>query len=231
MEKLRNDNAINTRQLLKNDEEITELRKDQRDNDEIIRMLRLEDKVKANTIAQLTKKYKKTLQDHSSISSKLYKLNRLNHTLGEDISRLKWVVESWISYSDFSNKDVIFLTFRNQINALEKDLLNSTYKFDELRRVKENLQHEREALRSEIIKLNNQIADLKHTIMMQTINIDGLQLDINKLNVKLDEARINVSKSEKERDEMAQEVETLHERIEYQQGKRFWFSWGVVMIV
>lgn len=89
MEKLRNDNAINTRQLLKNDEEITELRKDQRDNDEIIRMLRLEDKVKANTIAQLTKKYKKTLQDHSSISSKLYKLNRLNHTLGEDISRLK----------------------------------------------------------------------------------------------------------------------------------------------
>ncbi|XP_050316752.1 cilia- and flagella-associated protein 58-like [Bactrocera neohumeralis] len=194
LEKLRNDNAINTRQLLKNDEEITELRKDQRDNDEIIRTLRLEDKVKANTIGQLTKKYKKTLQDHSSISSKLYKLNRLNHTLGEDISRLK-----------------------NQINALEKDLLNSTYKFDELRRVKENLQHEREALRSEIIKLNNQIADLKHTIMMQTINIDGLQLDINKLNVKLDEARINVSKSEKERDEMAQEVETLHERIEYQQ--------------
>ncbi|CAD6992533.1 unnamed protein product [Ceratitis capitata] len=194
LEKLRNDNAINTRQLLKNDEEITELRREQRENDDLIRTLRLEDKVKANTIGQLTKKYKKTLQDHSSISSKLYKLNRLNHTLGEDITRLK-----------------------NQINALEKDLLNSTYKFDELRRVKENLQHEREALRSEIVKLNNQIADLKHTIMMQSINIDGLQLDINKLNVKLDEARINVSKSEKERDEMAQEVETLHERIEYQQ--------------
>lgn len=119
----------------------------------------------------------------------------------------------------YSNKVLIFLLLRNQINALEKDVLNSTYKFDELRRVKENLQHEREALRSEIVKLNNQIADLKHTIMMQTINIDGLQLDINKLNVKLDEARINVSKSEKERDEMAQEVETLHERIEYQQGK------------
>lgn len=101
---------------------------------------------------------------------------------------------------------------------MEKDLLNSTYKFDELRRVKENMQHERDALRSDIVKLNNQIADLKHTIMMQTINIDGLQLDINKLNVKLDEAHISVSKAEKERHEMEQEVETLHERIEYQQG-------------
>ncbi|XP_036323029.1 cilia- and flagella-associated protein 58-like [Rhagoletis pomonella] len=194
VEKLRNDNAISNRQLLKNDEEITEMRMDQRANEELIKALRLEDKVKANTINQITKKYKKAVQDHSSISSKLYKLNRLNNTLGEDIARLK-----------------------NQINALEKDLVNSTYKFDELRNVKDNIQHERDALRSDIVKLNNQIADLKHTIMMQTINIDGLHLDINKLNVKLDEARISVSKSQKERDEMAQEVETLHERIEYQQ--------------
>ncbi|XP_067624478.1 cilia- and flagella-associated protein 58-like [Eurosta solidaginis] len=194
MEKLRNEYAINNRQLLKNDEEITELRKEQRENEETIRALRLEDKVKANTLNQLAKKHKKALQDHSSISSKLYKLNRLNHTLGEDIARLK-----------------------NQYNALEKDLLNSNFKFEDMRRLKENMQHERDALRSDIVKLNNIIADHKHSIMLQSINIDSLQMDINKLNVKLDEARINVSKSEKERDEMAQEVETLHERIEYQQ--------------
>lgn len=89
MEKLRNDNAINNIQLHKNDEELTELRKDQRKNEELIKSLRLEDKVKANTINELIKKYKKALQDHSSISSKLYKLNRMNHTLGEDITRLK----------------------------------------------------------------------------------------------------------------------------------------------
>ncbi|XP_053954146.1 cilia- and flagella-associated protein 58 [Anastrepha ludens] len=194
LEKLRNDNIVNNRQILKNEEDIADLRKEVRENEDLIRTLRLEDKVKANTITQLTKKYKKAVQDHSSISSKLYKLNRLNHTLGEDITRLK-----------------------NQINALEKDVLNSTYKFDELRRAKEHIQHERDALRSDIVKLNNQIADLKHTIMMQSIHIDGLQLDISKLNVKLDEMRLNVSKAEKERDEMAQEVETLHERIEYQQ--------------
>lgn len=112
---------------------------------------------------------------------------------------------------------VIF--FRNQSNSLEKDLLNSAQKFDELRRLKDNVQRERDNLRSDVVKLNNQIADLRHTIMMQSNTMDGLRLDINRLNVKVDEAKINVSKAEKERDEMAQEVETLHEKIEYYQGE------------
>lgn len=81
------------------------------------------------------------------------------------------------------------------------------------------MQRERDNLRSDMLKLSNQIADLRHTIMMQSNTIDILHLDINKLNVKLDEAKINITKAEKERDEMAQEVETLHERIEYYQGK------------
>lgn len=109
---------------------------------------------------------------------------------------------------------------RNQTNSLEKDLLNAAHKYEDLRRLKENMQRERDTLRSDIVKLNNQIANLRHTIMMQNNNIDNLRLDINKLNVKLDEAKISISKAEKQRDEMAKEVDALHERIENYQGKQ-----------
>ncbi|XP_065359816.1 cilia- and flagella-associated protein 58-like [Calliphora vicina] len=195
-EKLRNDNSLNLKQLAKYEGEISDLHKEQKETEELVRSLRLEDKVKSNTITQINNKYKKAVQDHSAVSSKLYKINRLNNGLNEDIVR-----------------------FKNQTNSLEKDLLNSAQKFDDLRRLKDNVQRERENLRSDIVKLNNQIADLRHTIMMQSNTIDGLHLDINKLNVKLDEAKINIAKAEKERDEMAQEVETLHERIEYYQDQ------------
>lgn len=74
-------------------------------------------------------------------------------------------------------------------------------------------------MRSDTLKLNNLLADLRHDMIMKTNIISGLNLDINKLNVKLDEAYVLKAKSEKERDEMAQEMETLHERIENYQGK------------
>lgn len=75
-------------------------------------------------------------------------------------------------------------------------------------------------MRSDTLKLNNLLADLRHDMIMKTNIISGLNLDINKLNVKLDEAYVLKAKSEKERDEMAQEMETLHERIENYQGKQ-----------
>lgn len=81
------------------------------------------------------------------------------------------------------------------------------------------MQKERDSLRSEIIKINNTIADLRHDMMLKVNMISSLNLDLNKLNVRLDEAYILKAKSEKERDEMAQEMETLHERIESYQGK------------
>lgn len=112
----------------------------------------------------------------------------------------------------------IFL-FRNNINSLEKDVLTAIGRADDIRRVKETLQKERDSLRSEIIKLNNTIADLRHDMMLKINMISSLNLDLNKLNVRLDEAYILKAKSEKERDEMAQEMETLHERIESYQGK------------
>ncbi|XP_023292258.2 cilia- and flagella-associated protein 58-like [Lucilia cuprina] len=195
-EKLKNDNSLHLKQLAKYEDDIVVLHKEQKETEELIRSLRLEDKVKCNTITQLNNKYKKSVQDHSAVSSKLYKINRINNGLNEDIVR-----------------------YKNQTNSLEKDLLNSAQKFDELRRLKDNIQRERDNLRSDIVKLNNQIADLRHSIMMQSNTIDSLHLDINKLNVKLDEAKINIAKAEKERDEMAQEVETLHEKIEYYQDQ------------
>ncbi|XP_075150835.1 occludin-Related Y [Haematobia irritans] len=194
LEKLKNDNTLQLKQLTKYEDEIENLHKQQRESDETMKALRLEDKVKAHTINQLKNKFKKCEQDHTSVSSKLFKMNRINNGLNEDIIRLK-----------------------NQSNSLEKDLLNSAQKFDDLRRLKDNIQRERDNLRSDVVKLNNQIADLRHTIMMQNNTIDNLRLDINKLNVKVDEAKINIAKAEKERDEMAQEVETLHEKIEYYQ--------------
>ncbi|TMW51372.1 hypothetical protein DOY81_003555 [Sarcophaga bullata] len=193
-EKLRNDNSLNNKQLAKYEDDIAQLRKEQKEADELIRSLRLEDKVKTNVISSLNNKNKKAMQEVSNLSSRLYKMNRINNSLNEDIVRLK-----------------------NQCNSLEKDLLNSAQKYDDLRRLKDNMQRERDNLRSDMLKLNNQIADLRHTIMMHSNTIDILHLDINKLNVKLDEAKINIAKAEKERDEMAQEVETLHERIEYYQ--------------
>lgn len=115
---------------------------------------------------------------------------------------------------------IILYYFRNTINSLEKDVLTAVGRADDIRRVKDSLQKERDSLRSDVLKLNNQIADLKHDMMMKTNIISGLNLDINKLNVRLDEAYILKAKSEKERDEMAQEMETLHERIENYQGEQ-----------
>lgn len=115
---------------------------------------------------------------------------------------------------------LILYYFRNTINSLEKDVLTAVGRADDIRRVKDSLQKERDSLRSDVLKLNNQIADLKHDMMMKTNIISGLNLDINKLNVRLDEAYILKAKSEKERDEMAQEMETLHERIENYQGEQ-----------
>ncbi|GBO99030.1 Lateral signaling target protein 2 homolog [Eumeta japonica] len=132
---------LQAKQLEKNEDDIAGLNKEQKELDELIKSLRLEDKIKSNTIIQLNNK--------------------------------------------------------NQNNSLEKDLLNSVHKFEDLRRLKDNMQRERDTLRSDIIKLNNQIADLRHTIMMQNNNIDNLRLDINKLNVRLDEAKINIGKAEK----------------------------------
>lgn len=110
------------------------------------------------------------------------------------------------------------------MNSLEKDLISASSKFDDLRVLKENIQRERDTLRSDIIKQNNTASDLRHTIMMQTITIDNLHMDVNKLNVKLDEAKINISKAIRERDEMAQEMETLNEKIEYLQGKYYFIT-------
>ncbi|XP_033250249.1 cilia- and flagella-associated protein 58 isoform X2 [Drosophila miranda] len=107
----------------------------------------------------------------------------------------------------------------NNINSLEKDVLNANGRTDDIRRIKETLQRERDSLRSDIIKLSNTMADFKHDMMLKANMISSLNLDINKLNVKLDEAYILKSKAEKERDEMAQEMETLHERIENYQDQ------------
>lgn len=54
-----------------------------------MKALRLEDKVKGHTIIQLSNKFKKAVQDHSAMSSKFYKVNRLNNGLNEEIIRLK----------------------------------------------------------------------------------------------------------------------------------------------
>lgn len=123
--------------------------------------------------------------------------------------------------NNYNLQTIIFILFffRNNINSLEKDVLTAIGRADDIRRVKEALQKERDSLRSEIIKLNNTIADLRHDMMLKINMISSLNLDLNKLNVRLDEAYIMKAKSEKERDEMAQEMETLHERIENYQGK------------
>lgn len=101
---------------------------------------------------------------------------------------------------------------------MEKDLLQSAHKSEELRRLKDFATRERDNLRRDVAKLNNVMSDLRHTNMMKSNTLDGLHLDIQKLNIKLDEARIQIGKAEKERDETAQQVESLHERIDYMQG-------------
>ncbi|XP_037943974.1 cilia- and flagella-associated protein 58-like [Teleopsis dalmanni] len=194
VDKMRNDNSLLSKQVLKSEDDIKELRKEQKYNEEVIRNQRLEDTSKANVIQQLTIKFKKSMQDYGSMSSKVYKMNKINHGLNEEIVRLK-----------------------NQINALEKSIITSGHTYEELRQVKDNILRERDVLRSDIIKTNNIMADLRHQIMVQSNTMDALRLDINKFNVKLDEAKINVLKAERERDEISQEMESLQERIEYLQ--------------
>lgn len=75
--------------MAKYEEKIAELHKEQKKADDTMKALRLEDKVKGHTIIQLSNKFKKAVQDHSEMSSKFYKVNRLNNGLNEEIIRLK----------------------------------------------------------------------------------------------------------------------------------------------
>ncbi|KQS48861.1 uncharacterized protein Dere_GG26664, partial [Drosophila erecta] len=188
-------NALN-KAMHKNEDDIADLTKNQKNNEEMIKQLRLIEKEKSNAVSQLTSRLKKSIEDQNNATTRMYKLNRKVMILNSEILRLK-----------------------NNINSLEKDVLNANGRTDDIRRIKETLQRERDSLRSDIIKLNNTMADLKHDMMLKANMISSLNLDMNKLNVKLDEAYILKSKAEKERDEMAQEMETLHERIENYQGK------------
>nr|DAA06426.1 TPA_inf: occludin-related Y protein [Drosophila erecta] len=188
-------NALN-KAMHKNEDDIADLTKNQKNNEEMIKQLRLIEKEKSNAVSQLTSRLKKSIEDQNNATTRMYKLNRKVMILNSEILRLK-----------------------NNINSLEKDVLNANGRTDDIRRIKETLQRERDSLRSDIIKLNNTMADLKHDMMLKANMISSLNLDMNKLNVKLDEAYILKSKAEKERDEMAQEMETLHERIENYQDQ------------
>ncbi|XP_070144445.1 cilia- and flagella-associated protein 58 [Drosophila kikkawai] len=188
-------NALN-KAMHKYEDDIADLTKNQKNNEEMIKQLRFIEKEKSNAVSQLSSKLKKSIEDQNNATTRMYKLNRKVMMLNSEILRLK-----------------------NNINSLEKDVLNANGRTDEVFRVKETLQRERDSLRSNIIKLNNSMADLKHDMMLKANMISSLNLDINKLNVKLDEAYILKSKAEKERDEMAQEMETLHERIENYQDQ------------
>ncbi|KRF97430.1 uncharacterized protein Dwil_GK28013, partial [Drosophila willistoni] len=183
-------NALN-KTIHKYEDDITEMTKNQKNNEEIIKQLRLIEKEKSNALNQMTTKLKKSIEDQNNATTRLYKLNRKVMMLNSEILRHK-----------------------NNINSLEKDILNANGRTDDIRRIKDSLQRERDSLRSDIIKLNNTMADFKHDMMLKGNMISSLNLDMNKMNIKLDEAYILKSKAEKERDEMAQEMETLHERIE-----------------
>lgn len=89
VEKFRGDNAVQAKTIVKHEDEIADLHKEARKSDEVIKALRLEDKAKAHSITQLNNKYKKAVQDHSSVSSKFYKINRVNNSLNEEVVRLK----------------------------------------------------------------------------------------------------------------------------------------------
>nr|DAA06424.1 TPA_inf: occludin-related Y protein [Drosophila willistoni] len=188
-------NALN-KTIHKYEDDITEMTKNQKNNEEIIKQLRLIEKEKSNALNQMTTKLKKSIEDQNNATTRLYKLNRKVMMLNSEILRHK-----------------------NNINSLEKDILNANGRTDDIRRIKDSLQRERDSLRSDIIKLNNTMADFKHDMMLKGNMISSLNLDMNKMNIKLDEAYILKSKAEKERDEMAQEMETLHERIENYQDQ------------
>ncbi|XP_055905296.1 cilia- and flagella-associated protein 58 [Eupeodes corollae] len=191
IEKFRSENLVYARQQIKHEAEMEANNKEKSDLEETIRVLRAGEKQKTEEVNQLTKRYKKTVYDYDALSQKLYKMDRKLNTLNEESVKQK-----------------------NLSNALEKDLLSSAQKMEDLRRLKDYVTRERDGLRSDIAKLNNNLSDQRHTNMMQSNKIDNLNLDIQKLNVKLDEAKINISKAEKERDGMAQEVESQRERIE-----------------
>nr|DAA06421.1 TPA_inf: occludin-related Y protein [Drosophila grimshawi] len=188
-------NSLN-KAMRKHEDDVSELTKNQRNNDEIIKHLRLIEKEKSTEVIQLTSKLKKSVDDQNNASSRLFKINRKVVILNNEIMQHK-----------------------NNINSLEKEVLNASGRAEDMRRIKDSLQKERDSLRSEIIKLNNFIADLRHDLTLKTNIISSLNLDLNKLNIRLDEAYILKSKAEKERDEMAQEMETLYERIENYQDQ------------
>ncbi|XP_030370286.1 cilia- and flagella-associated protein 58 [Scaptodrosophila lebanonensis] len=196
LEKFKAEVNMLSKTVHKNEDEISDLTKNLRNSEEIIKQLRLIEKEKSNTVSQLTAKLKKSMEDQNNATKRMYNLNRKVLSLNSDMLRQK-----------------------NNINSLEKDVVNANGRADDIRRVKETVQRERDSLRSDIIKLNNTMADFKHDMMLKTNMISSLQMDVNKLNVKLDEAYILKSKAERERDEMAQEMETLHERIENYQDQ------------
>lgn len=100
------------------------------------------------------------------------------------------------------------------MNNFEKDIMSAAVKYEELRLSKDNVVRERDRLRSDLAKLNNSMAELKHKMLLMSISIDNLKFDIEKRNKMVEESKRLVALAEKERDEQAQIVESLQEKIE-----------------
>lgn len=100
------------------------------------------------------------------------------------------------------------------MHNLDKDILTAALKYEELRLSKDNVTRERDRLRSDLAKLNNNMAELKHKMLLMSISIDNLKLDVEKRDKMVEESKRLVELAEKERDEQAQIVESLQEKIE-----------------
>ncbi|XP_017007320.3 cilia- and flagella-associated protein 58 [Drosophila takahashii] len=103
---------------------------------------------------------------------------------------------------------------RNEIKVLEKKILMTSAKLDEVIRQKEEMGRYRDKLRIEITRLNDTVAGVRHEIAIVRHQMQDLQNDLHRANKQLDEKDLQVQKIAREKREQSLELNDAYKKID-----------------
>ncbi|KAH8363356.1 hypothetical protein KR084_008893, partial [Drosophila pseudotakahashii] len=103
---------------------------------------------------------------------------------------------------------------QNEIKVLEKKIIMTAAKLDEVIRQKEEMGRYREKLRIEITRLNDTVAGVRHEIAIVRHQMQDLQNDLHRANKQLDEKDQQVQKIAREKREQSLELNDAYKKID-----------------
>ncbi|XP_022229509.1 cilia- and flagella-associated protein 58 isoform X2 [Drosophila obscura] len=102
----------------------------------------------------------------------------------------------------------------NEIKALEKKQSMTMAKLDEVTHQKDDISRARGKLQLEIVRINDVAAGLRHGMVTLRAQIQDVNLDLSRVNKKLDEKELAVQRMAREKRELVVELNDAHKKIE-----------------